>query len=106
MHWLQRSTLKNARVCLLKITLLTVYASQVTGNASESTDRDVKVLLSWVRCGRQELFKKLFKTLREEFDVVVRDMLDTHRYLGCLQVTHKKGRFQVRSATVGLMNRN
>ena len=76
MHWLQHSTLKSARAWRLKMALRTVYANAVEHNDEARAKVELSSWLSWATRCRLEPFKKLAKTLKGQFDGVVRGMLD------------------------------
>jgi len=76
MHWLQRSNLQSARAWRLKQGLREVYAAANQTNDEDSARTALGRWLSWARRCRLEPFKKLAKTLTEQFDGVVRGMLD------------------------------
>jgi transposase len=76
MHWLQRSNLQSARAWRLKQGLREVYAAANQTNDEDSARTALGRWLSWARRCRLEPFKKLAKTLSEQFDGVVRGMLD------------------------------
>jgi transposase len=76
MHWLQRSNLQSARAWRLKQGLREVYAAAHHANDEDSARTALGRWVSWARRCRLEPFKKLAKTLTEQFEGVVRGMLD------------------------------